>query len=98
MLVLLLMLTGINFFLYGSKDPGKNAIASMVAGMDEDAASPSGPDEKAPGTPVSVIEEYLYAGIRFHSFRTHTSFLLPIAGTEKVQRGHCPLFSPPPEA
>jgi hypothetical protein len=105
MIALLIILTSINFFVY-STDPGNQEIAGIEASTSGKAASlpgdndtpPQGPDEKAPGNPVSISEEYLHE----HS---DVNFLIPddlihrsLPGCSKVPPVHFELIVPPPDA
>lgn len=100
MVFLLVFLTGINFFLYpGDKNNDRVTIVHPEHLADEDVPNnPAGPDEKSPGNPFSVIEEYLHTENYFNPFCTNQLFLHPIAGASKVHAGYYALISPPPKA
>jgi hypothetical protein len=59
LITLLVLLTGMNFLVYGLND---SRAGVAISWMDEEApdTNPSGPDEKGPGNPVSFNEEYLH--------------------------------------
>ena len=99
MMFLLVFLTTANFFFF-SEDPGNSY--SLIAGQDDDAesfpGSPSGPDEKAPGAPVSISEEYLHGHVEPSDFMlSNRLFKHLISASEKIELVHFELLSPPPE-
>jgi hypothetical protein len=99
MIFLLLFLTTANFFFYS--DYAKSSY-SLMAGQDEDAdsfpGSPSGPDEKAPGGPVSFSEEYIHGHLEISDFfLSNRLFKHLITASEKIELVHFELLSPPPE-
>ena len=100
MMVLLTFLTSANYFVYLSGDAQVTSAFALNADEDAEAfpGSPSGPDEKSPGAPVSFSEEYIHGHIE------HSDFLLMnrlfthlISASEKIELVHFELLSPPPE-
>lgn len=99
MIFLLLFLTTANYFFF-SNDSGNTY--SLVSNQDDDAesfpGSPSGPDEKAPGAPVSISEEYLHGAHDPSDFvLSNRLFKHLITASEKIELVHFELLSPPPE-
>ena len=102
MTALLLLLTCMNYFVFPLDDTG-NQLTSLVASdggdnfPDENKPSPTGPDEKAPGNPVSISEEYLHdqheADDSFSDNLIHQLLLL----CNKVHPPHTELITPPPD-
>ena len=103
MMLLLLLLTSMNFFIYASPD---SAIKISWAPTNEEESpetnspcSPAGPDEKAPNKPVSVNEEYIHEGPDVdHPFGLESMFTHKIHEAEKLQIVHFELITPPPKA
>jgi hypothetical protein len=100
MMVLLTFLTSANYFVYPSGDSQVSSAFALNAEEEAEAfpGSPSGPDEKPPGSPVSISEEYI------HGHTEHSEFLLMnrlfrhlITVSEKIELVHFELLSPPPE-
>lgn len=102
MILLLVFLTGINYFLYPDKESPNPAIIMADGSGTEDLPSnnfPGGPDEKSPDTPVGISEEYVHAhGQELSPFWTNAIFSNLIHEAEKLCMVHYDLFSPPPEA
>jgi len=100
MIFLLLFLTTVNYFLFQDKD-STDSVSMMVNQEDDSEAfpgSPSGPDEKSPGGPVSISEEFLHGHIDVCDFfLTNQLFTHLIAASEKIEMVHFELLSPPPE-
>ena len=103
MMALLLLLTSMNFFVFPSEDSGKQ-LSSVEATdcntesfPDDNKPSPNGPDEKAPGNPVSISEEYLHDQHEADaSFSKNLIYqLLLLSG--KVHPPHTELITPPPD-
>jgi hypothetical protein len=100
MMFLLLLLTTANYFVYMSGET-KASIGLLALGDDDKEAfpgSPAGPDEKPPGAPVSISEEFLHG----HSensdpFITDQLFTHMVTTSEKIELVHFELLSPPPE-
>jgi len=103
MTALLLLLTCMNYFVFPLDDSG-NQNTSMVATdggsdsfPDENKPSPTGPDEKAPGNPVTISEEYLHdqheADASFSDNLIHQLLL----ECSKVHPAHTELITPPPD-
>jgi hypothetical protein len=99
MIFLLLFLTTANSFFY----PEDSKVAySYMAGQEDEAegfpGSPSGPDEKAPGGPVSFSEEYIHGHLEITDFfLSNRLFKHMITASEKIELVHFELLSPPPE-
>jgi len=99
MIFLLLFLTSANYFFF-SENP--ESSYSSISTQEEDAeafpGSPSGPDEKAPGAPVSFSEEYIHGHLEISDFfLSNRLFKHLIAASEKIELIHFELLSPPPE-
>jgi len=99
MIFLLLFLTTANYFFFRD-DPRSSSL--LIVNEDEESAgfpgSPSGPDEKAPGGPVSISEEYLHGHIEITDFfLSNRLFKHLITASEKIELVHFELLSPPPE-
>ncbi|WP_276480674.1 hypothetical protein [Paraflavitalea pollutisoli] len=102
MMLLLTLLTSMNFFIYTAKDAA--AESSWTATNEEESpessnpCSPAGPDEKAPNKPVSVNEEYIHEGPDLdHPFWIDPLFAHKIHEAEKLQIVHSELLTPPPK-
>ena len=103
MMLLLLLLTSMNFFIYASPE---SPIKTCWSPSNEEESpetnnpcSPTGPDEKAPNKPVSVNEEYIHEGPDLdHPFWIDPMFAHKIHETEKLQIVHFELLTPPPKA
>jgi len=103
MMLLLLLLTSMNYFVYSGND--EDTQTSWTASNEEESpetnnpCSPAGPDEKAPNKPVSVNEEYIHEGPEIdHPFRIDPLFAHKIHEAEKLQIVHYELVTPPPKA
>jgi len=102
MMVLLLWLTCINF-LYLNGDHQCALIECMAdAGEDEESTCNyppgSGPDEKSPDAPVSIIEEYIHDHHHAeNSLWINMLFQHKVHEAEKLTVVHPESFSPPPE-
>ena len=103
MTALLLLLTCMNYFVFPLDDADKQ-LTSLVATdggsenfPDDNKPSPTGPDEKAPGNPVSISEEYLHdqneADDSFSDNLIHQLLLV----CSKVHPPHTELITPPPD-
>ncbi|HTE24484.1 hypothetical protein [Flavitalea sp.] len=99
MIFLLLFLTTANFFFFSVDS--KSSYSLMSNQDDESEAfpcSPSGPDEKAPGGPVSFSEEYIHGHLEISDFLlSNRLFKHLITASEKIELIHFELLSPPPE-
>lgn len=101
MVLLLVYLTGINFFIYANKASAKESYSLQVEtpGPDqaEENTQPAGPDEKTPDRPVSISEEFLHehqdATTPANEILLH--HLLLVYG--KVNPVHFDLVTPPPD-
>lgn len=102
MTVLLLLLTTMNFFLFpdaAGKDLSSIESSTGNTGSfpDESETAPTGPDEKAPGNPVSISEEYLHdqheENTSFSDNLIHQLLLV----CSKVHPPHTELITPPPD-
>jgi hypothetical protein len=106
MMLLLVLLTSMNFFIYPSSldDKAKSCWASTAGGDEESPENssnpcPAGPDEKSPNKPISVNEEYIHEGPEVSSpFWDNPLFEHKIHETEKLQIVHFELITPPPKA
>lgn len=103
MMLLLLLLTSINFFIYASPESDIKSCWSMANEEESpetnNPCSPAGPDEKAPNKPVSVNEEYIHEGPDLdHPFWIDPLFAHKIHEAEKLQIVHYELVTPPPKA
>lgn len=103
MMLLLVLLTSMNFFTYNSS--GSPVKTCWAAGNDEETpetsnpCSPAGPDEKSPNKPVSVNEEYIHEGPDMDNpFWIDPLFAHKIHEAEKLQIVHFELITPPPKA
>lgn len=104
MMLLLMLLTSMNFFIYPSSDTkAKSCWAS--AGGDEESpensnnSNPAGPDEKSPNKPISVNEEYIHEGPEADNpVWVNMLFEHKIHEAEKLQVVHFELVTPPPKA
>ena len=100
-MVLLLFLTCVNQFVYGS---GKANIVASWDCNDEDPGpcypnGPAGPDEKSPDAPITLSEEFI------HEYHNPVNpdwismlFQHKVHEAEKLCIFHPESFSPPPEA
>ncbi|WEK36601.1 MAG: hypothetical protein P0Y53_03730 [Candidatus Pseudobacter hemicellulosilyticus] len=103
MMLLLLWLTSINFFIYASADNTHKVVSLQGQGEEESPetfpCNPSGPDEKSPGNPVSLTEEYIHdAAHAEHPSWIDALFQHMIHEAEQLSIVHFELLSPPPEA
>ena len=103
MMLLLLLLTSMNFFIYASSD--SSIKTCWTSSGDEESpengnpCSPTGPDEKSPNKPVSINEEYIHEGPDMgNPFWINPLFAHKIHETEKLQIVHFELLTPPPKA
>lgn len=103
MMLLLLLLTSMNFFIYAS--PDSKVKTCWTATNEEESpetnnpCSPTGPDEKAPNKPVSVNEEYIHEGPDMdHPAAIESILAHKIHAAEKLQIVHFELQTPPPKA
>ena len=99
LMFLLVFLTTANFFFYPQDS---NSGYSFMSGQTDEAegfpGSPSGPDEKAPGPPVSFSEEYIHGHLEVTDFfLSNRLFKHLIKASEKIELVHFELLSPPPE-
>lgn len=103
MMLLLVLLTSMNFFIYA--DPDSKVKSCWAAPTEEESpetnspCSPTGPDEKAPNKPVSVNEEYIHEGPEVdHLFGIESILAHKIHAAAKLQIVHFELQTPPPKA
>ena len=99
MTFLLLFLTTANYFFFSENT---KSSYSLFCSQDDDAeafpGSPSGPDEKAPGGPVSFSEEYIHGHLEISDFfLSNRLFKHLITASEEIELIHFELLSPPPE-
>jgi hypothetical protein len=104
LIVLLLLLTGINFVIYADNSCQDSITWADSNNSPEESesgcpGSPAGPDEKSPNAPVSINEEYIHehAGV-VNPFSINPLFEHKIHEAEKLCVVHFDLFVPPPEA
>ncbi|NML19672.1 hypothetical protein HHL16_02250 [Pseudoflavitalea sp. G-6-1-2] len=101
LMCLLVLLTTINFFIY-SGDAKEQVQYSCVTSAEEEAQSnpnPAGPDEKSPGNPVSITEEYIHEGEdSVDPYWINALFRHKIHAAEQLKLVHFEILSPPPEA
>lgn len=100
MIALLILLTGMNFLVYGGD--GSNRVANVWSWADEDRAAtdsnPAGPDEKPSSNPVSFVEEYVHEASRLTDpFWTNFMARYRITGAGKLHLVHFDIISPPPD-
>lgn len=99
LMCLLLLLTTINFFIYSGEVKQHNEYSCVAA--NEDASSnpnPTGPDEKSPGNPISITEEYIHEGEdSVDPFWINALFRHKIHEAEQLKLVHFDIISPPPE-
>ncbi len=103
LMALLVLLTSINFFFYAEKASNRtialtetNAPDGTANFPEENEPSPQGPDEKGPGNPVSVSEEYLpEAGDPSSLYSDNLVHQLILVCT-KVAPVHFEIIVPPP--
>jgi hypothetical protein len=98
MIVLLLLLTTMNYFIY----PGDtNSLITLCAEECNDTTSqtnPAGPDEKSPNSPVGFNEEYVHRQIELQDPHwTNHLFEYLVQCSEKLDVVHFEILSPPPE-
>jgi len=103
MMLLLLLLTSMNFFLYPSSDTKAKSCWSPTTGGDEESPetgnNPAGPDEKSPNKPISVNEEYIHEGPEVENpLWVNMLFEHKIHEADKLQIVHYELITPPPKA
>lgn len=100
LMCLLLLLTTINFFIYSGEAKQYTEYSCVEA--NEEASSnpnPAGPDEKSPGNPVSITEEYIHEGEdSVDPFWINALFRHKIHAAEQLNIVHFEIISPPPEA
>lgn len=103
MVLLLVLLTSMNFFVYGDNDNDRSTlVATEKSAGTEDAAgepdnSPAGPDEKAPGASVSFSEEYLHDESEISSLFIDNLIHQLLIECSKVHPAHSELITPPPD-
>jgi hypothetical protein len=103
MMLLLLLLTSMNFFIYASPDSSLKSCWTPTGEEESpennNPCSPTGPDEKSPSKPVSVNEEYIHEGPNVDNpFGINPLFAHKIHEAEKLQIVHFELLTPPPKA
>ena len=103
MTALLLLLTSMNYFVFPLDDTDKQ-LSSLVTTdaaadtfPDENKPSPTGPDEKAPGNPVSISEEYLHDQLEVDSSVSDNLIHQLLLQCSKVHPPHTELITPPPD-
>lgn len=105
MMLLLILLTSMNFFIYPSSDTKAKSCWTSAGGGDEESpengnnSNPAGPDEKSPNKPISVNEEYIHEGPEADNpIWVNMLFEHKIHEAEKLQVVHFELVTPPPKA
>lgn len=97
MVLLLLLLTGINYFIYAPSDPEDHICEAESSATFP--VSPAGPDEKSPNGPVNINEEYVHDHESpVNPFLANALFEHMIHEADKLCFVHFELISPPPEA
>lgn len=102
LMCLLLLLTSINFFIYSGDARVHVEFSCLQA--DEDCSSqgnpnPAGPDEKSPGGPITIQEEYIHEGEgSVDPYWINALFRHKIHAAEQLKLVHFEIISPPPEA
>ena len=98
LMMLLLFLTTINFFVYGSSQEQSDIVLTTDAEEESSPCSPSGPDEKTPDGSISFSEEYIHGHDELSDpFLINTLFEHMVSASEKIELVHFELLSPPPE-
>ena len=103
MTALLLLLTSMNFFQFPPSDPDnelvsmENSTSNSEDFPEENEPSPNGPDEKAPGNPVSISEEYLHDHNEENSSVSDNLIHQLLLVCSKVHPPHTELITPPPD-
>jgi hypothetical protein len=105
MMSLLVLLTSMNFFVYGQDKEATQYAASLENAPgessetpDDPSGSPTGPDEKAPGNPVSFSEEYIHHQDEVPSLFIDNLIHQLLLQCSKVHPVHFELITPPPDA
>ena len=103
MMALLVLLTSMNYFVYDNNVHSGEKTAAIAAAADESGipdesdTSPTGPDEKAPGNPVSFSEEYLHDEKEIESLFMDNLIHQLLLACSKVHPAHYELDTPPPD-
>ncbi len=103
MMALLILLTSMNFFVFPSEDSDKQLSSiettngSTDSSPDDNKPSPTGPDEKAPGNPVSISEEYLHDQNELDDSFAENLIHQLLLVCSKVHPPHSELITPPPD-
>ena len=98
---LLLLLTGVNFAVYGfssDKDLATDQIASFPEEEAPSNNNPSGPDEKTSDTPVSVSDEFLHEYADANFILNSGKSLTYIQYQSALCHQYYPVFTPPPNS
>lgn len=104
MMLLLLWLTSINFFIYAAADNTHKTVSLQCSNEEESPETfpcnpnPAGPDEKSPGAPISLTEEFIHDLEHAEDpFWTNALFQHMIHEAEQLCIVHFERLSPPPE-
>ena len=103
MMALLVLLTSMNYFIYNkdSKAGEKNNVIASTTDQpeipEESENSPAGPDEKGPGNPVTISEEYLHEEKELESLFIDNLIHQLLLACSKVHPVHFELITPPPD-
>jgi hypothetical protein len=102
LMCLLLVLTTINFFIYSGDAKVKVEYSCLESGEDcstQGNPNPAGPDEKSPGGPITITEEYIHEGEdSVDPYWINALFRHKIHEAEQLKLVHFEIISPPPEA
>lgn len=95
----LLLLTGVNFFIYGA---GANNISITLPMADDNAPDENTPEkpveEKSSTTSVNIQEDYLHECDLLHNMAAiGNSLKYSLPGTANLATVHFKLISPPPD-
>jgi len=99
MISLLLLITGMNFFIYSPASNNKHTAAVAATDSGEEKSnlpSPSGPDEKSPNSTISVNEEYLHHEDEVINAYVINQCKYAPAAAGKLPVVHFEILSPPP--
>ena len=104
MMALLVLLTSMNYFIYNGGDNSNTVVSLADTGTTEDSGypeesqnNPAGPDEKGPGNPVSISEEFLHEQEESASLFIDNLIHQLLLACSKVHPVHFELITPPPD-
>lgn len=99
MMSLLLFLTNVNYLIF--PDVKEGVVMELVnedGATDTSQTNPAGPDEKSPGTSLSINEEYVHKQEELQDPHwTNHLFEYMVQCSEKLHVVHFEILSPPPE-